>query len=984
MDIKAIPIDKISLSNRTTNALRRANIHTVEDMLQQSEESLSQIRNLGRTSIDEIVAKINLFKAIDEEGGLSDDLLNGPQFSTTEEFDAWLEKDANKEFVINWLKSEGIRIEAIELLSPRAFNLLMFAEFDYVYQIAFLSDNALMEIPRMDAATAAEIKRQTAWYLCEKREDIAAAIERLRLTVPTEEPAPVSVYDVITDVQYHDAVLQYVKANDIEIERMDIPARAKNALVRRGKYVWLSDIILKSRAELLEIPTMGAGTVDQIIDKINAYLDRNKNKILAVYSGDEDALWDDTAIKKKILDLYTNVGFGGLGLGDIVVRLSLPETITTERIKRLIGQLIADNELEYVDYRCYRVYGRFADYVSVCPQLDDRSKDFINRRLQGETLESIAQCNGLTRERVRQVVKKDIERVRTYYTANTGMSLFDEDYYKYLYETYAFDNQEGTEGLGIPLYVWKYLDLNDVKRGKKDLQTALDDHNIEISLRLRIKNYLNRNKLYVDGRWVDKRRGDLEEVVARKFCADEVTFEEFGSLYNSYLEQEEIPYNEKLYYTEAVLRTRENRLSEARFILWKQNRRLRYYDIDGRDYDELLDTLGLDAFEDIEISTAKWMREYPEIMAKYDIRDQYELHNLLKKIVPDGSYHDFHCCRMPEIRFGNFDRDAAILDILVDNAPISTTDLATLIQDEYGYDPAVIMANYLQNFAVYYHQGIYRIDHKQMRWDYMDALKKVLTDDFYYIDEIRRIYRKLVPNADVEEINPYTLKSMGFTVLSRYALQNYDSLEGYYEDILTRNEITDITPYRKRFAYVQAFSAKLTELRRDLQVIEFEPNQLISYRKLERSGITRNVIQEFCDEVYEFVADREYFSIRSIKQDGYSSDLFDLGFSDWFYANLLISDDRFSYGSMFNNMILYKGNENITIKSFIIARIKAARQIDIYDLMSELTDRYGCKIVEKSNITYRVHDTEVYYDTILDRLYANKDLYYDDLEEGGI
>ena len=134
--------------------------------------------------------------------------------------------------------------------------------------------------------------------------------------------------------------------------------------------------------------------------------------------------------------------------------------------------------------------------------------------------------------------------------------------------------------------------------------------------------------------------------------------------------------------------------------------------------------------------------------------------------------------------------------------------------------------------------------------------------------------------------------------------------------------------------------------------------------------------------MYEFVKDNTYFSAQSIKKAGFTSSLYDLGFSDWFYANLLISDDRFSYATMFGNLILYKGNKNITIKSFELNRIREHGCIDAYDLLNELTDNFGCKIAEKNEVIYKVQDTEVYYDWILDRLYANKDLYYDELEEG--
>lgn len=377
----------------------------------------------------------------------------------------------------------------------------------------------------------------------------------------------------------------------------------------------------------------------------------------------------------------------------------------------------------------------------------------------------------------------------------------------------------------------------------------------------------------------------------------------------------------------------------------------------------------------------KFVKEYPEILKKYDIRDQYELHNLLRKIVQKGSLHDFHCGKMPEIKFGDFDRDGAILDILIDNAPSSMSDLCTLIHDEYGYDPAVIQGTYLQAFTEYYHQGIYSINQKAMNAEHKAVLKEKLTEDFYYIDEVRKIYRGLFPGADLEEVNPYNLKTMGFIVLSRYVVQNHASLEAFCEDILTREDIIDLTPYRRRFVYMQMFSQKLMELKRNLQVVEFEPNQIINFRKLEQSGITREMIYDFCDKVYEFVDDEAYFSAQTLRKDGFESPLYELGFSDWFYANLLISDDRFSYGQMFGNIILYKGRENITTQSFEMNRIREYGSIDTYDLITELSERFGCKVTEHMDVVYKVQGTEIYYDKILDRLYRNYDVYDHELDE---
>lgn len=979
MDIKLLSIDTIGLSVRSTNALHRAEVHTVGDMLKHSEKSLSEIRNLGEKSIKEITEKIKEYKRL-EEGGLPDEHKDMTKFEIPEDFEKWLKDPVNQSTVIDWLKEKDIKIESVELLSTRAFNLLMFAGYDYIHQIAFLTQNQLLDIPRMDGISASEIEKLVYRYIVESKEEIFDYLNEKSLEF--SEPKPISIYDLLYTDKYHDIICQYVVANDVEIERLGLSNRPKNRLISKG-YTHLSDIIFMTRSEFQKIPSMGVGSIEEIIDKINEYLTLNETRIMAVISGDESALWDDEAIKRMILSLYCEIGFNGLSLNDIVTRLQLPEQITIERLKRIIGRMITDKELEYVDYRCYRIYGKFEDYLTSCPDIDERSRDFIDKRLKGKTLEAIAKDNDITRERVRQIVKSGIEKIRNYYSFKTGMNLFDEDYYRYLYETYAFEKRDGTEWLGVPAYVWNYLDLYDAKRGTKDLQSALEDNGgLDVGLRLKIKNFLNRNKLFIDGIWIEKKRSDLEQVVVKKYCSDNVSFDEFCQLYNSFLEQEGIPYDESIYYTEAVYRSRKNHLGDVNFLLWKQNEQIRYYDIEGRDYSELLDVLNLDSYENIELSTAKFMKDYPEIMEKYDIRDQYELHNLLRKIISEGSFHDFHCGRMPAIRFGTFDRDSAILDILIDNSPISKNDLAELISEEYGYDTAVILATYLQNFSEYYHQGIYTIDQKQMSAENRAILKSELTDDFYYIEEIRCIYSRLISGADVEEVNPYNLKTMGFSVHSRFVIQNHPSVDAFFYDLLTKDDIYDISAYRKRFVYVNLFSQKLMELKRSLQIVEFETNQIISFRKLENSGVSRDMIQDFCDEVYDYVQEKEYFSMQSLKLAGFESELYDLGFSEWFYANLLISDNRFSFGRMYGNLIFYKGKADITIKSFETYLIRNCGCVDTFDLMSDLTDKYGCRSVDKNDVIYKVQNTEIYYDNILDRLYANKDLYYKELEGG--
>ena len=979
MDIKLLSIDKIGLSTRSSNCLHRSGIHTVGDMLGCTDESLAQIRNLGAKSIVEIKQKIEEYRNADSNGAVpACEPVSQRSVSIPEDFDVWLSDTANQKIVKDWLKDKSIRVVVLKPLSARSYNLLMFAGYSQVHQVAFLSEDELMKIPRMETGCASEIERTTAKYIRGLKDEFFSYLGQTE-SVPAE---PKSITDYLRFNEYRYRIQQYVKTNDVDIRAMGFTNRTQGALLAAG-YLNLSDIVLLDNTDLLKLPRLGAGSVAEILAKINSYLMDNESRIMAYLNGDMEALYDDGSIRKSILDLYGEAGFRGLSLDDFVTMLNLPEIITTDRIKKNIGKLIADKKLEYVDYRCYRVYVKFPDYIETCDVIDDRSREVFRRRLQGQTFQEVGDALGITRERIRQIVEKDSKKIYSDYVIKTGMKYFDEDYYRYLISTYELDKKDGSEWLGIPSYVWNYLEIFDVKRGRKDLDDALMDlDGLGAGMRLKIKNYLNRKKIYIDGMWIDKKRSDLEPLIVRKYCQDNVSFDDFCNIYNAFLEQEEIPYDEDIYYTDAVKRTRENKLAGSNFLLWKLNKQIRYYDIDGRDFTELLDVLNLDSYENIELSTAKFIRDYPEIMSKYDIRDQYELHNLLRKIIPEGSYHDFHCGRMPDIEFGKFDRDAAMMSILMESAPISKNDLAELISGIYGYDPLVVAGNYLECIKQYYHDGVYSVDYKQMSEQDLHTLHDALTEDFYFIGEIKTIFENLFPDADPELVNPYNLKMMGFYVYSGYVIQNYSTADSYFYNQLTKDDIVDIAIMKKRYSSIQAFWAVLADLKHRLEVIEFMPNQIINFRKLDQSGITRDMIREFCDQIYDAVSDGEYFSARSLRLSGFESDLYSLGFEDWFYANLLLSDERFSAGNMFGNMILYKGQAGITIKSFLLNLINTHGSVDALDLLDELTDKFGCRVNGRSDITAKIHDTPVYYDKVLDRLFADKDMYYSYLERG--
>ncbi len=54
-------VEELDLSVRSFNCLKRANIHKVGDLIEKTEEDMMKVRNLGKKSLDEVVAKLTQF-----------------------------------------------------------------------------------------------------------------------------------------------------------------------------------------------------------------------------------------------------------------------------------------------------------------------------------------------------------------------------------------------------------------------------------------------------------------------------------------------------------------------------------------------------------------------------------------------------------------------------------------------------------------------------------------------------------------------------------------------------------------------------------------------------------------------------------------------------------------------------------------------------------------------------------------------------------
>lgn len=865
-------------------------------------------------------------------------------------------------------------------LSVRSYNALMSSGKTKAYDLIGLSYEELLKIRNLGKLSANEIQEKLEQYLnnaCQDSNSLTAPMDAPEKNVDKNPVIP----EVITlpelmpgvpvlaeDFAAVDGIIVSRKNKKVisngPISDLDLSFRSYNALMRARK-ANIYDLVGLPYEALRTIRNLGTLSANEIQEKLEQYLEN------ACQDACTPVASNVICSSTEILKVMRAHEYEYLSTDEICAAL---QCSSAEDMLVVLDQLESDGTIVKQGNTYGLFYKPFMTYVEElanASKIDERTASVIKMRAEGSTLDAIGQFFNLSRERVRQIEKRLNERV--FYGTSVRCK---EDRYAYFFATYAVEKDFFSEFMQDSDQLWYYLNFR-YSRGSKDIADALEDEKIPSDLRQHVDNYVHRGLIQIDGKYIPLQRSALEDYVIEKYCKDEVSIDEFFALYTNFIHKHEL-FDASLQINDSSKWTRQNRLADSKKLLWKQNQRLRYYDIEGRDYSELLETLNLGKYEDVELSTRKFLLDYPDLMAQYDLRDEYEIHNLLKKIHAESENSTLVFSRMPILKIGNFDRDRAVKELLFTLAPISQDDFAEAVECEYGIRAYTVKSNWLSCISEYYHQGMYSTDSEEMPTNHIAELKRVLTEDFYYMPELKKIYKSQVPDADLSLLSAYNLKKMGFVVGTTYVLQNHPSLEAFFENLLTAKDIVDIEPISKRYTYMYSYYWCLSRLKHEMTIIEFEPFHYINIRRLEKLGFGRDRLSTYGDRVWSFLLDDDFFTIQSLKKAGYDDELDSLGFGDVFYSSLLKEDKRFSWQKVGNTIVFNPKREPFTGRDFLIDRVLREKSIDIDDLVAMLNDVYGISF-DKYTIIEKVTGSDIYYDAIMKKLYADYETYFEEV-----
>ena len=263
----------------------------------------------------------------------------------------------------------------------------------------------------------------------------------------------------------------------------------------------------------------------------------------------------------------------------------------------------------------------------------------------------------------------------------------------------------------------------------------------------------------------------------------------------------------------------------------------------------------------------------------------------------------------------------------------------------------------------------------------MEYMENALTNEFYLWNDVQDIYTNQFGTSKINRLNARNMKSLGFKVYNGYIIDSYyPSADNYFYNLVLENDLFDLSEFDSRMIYVRTFSKVLNELRSSFKILEYADKKYIRFDRFNKilNNETSQTLLNYVDKAIGYSNQKQYFTMKSLKTDGFKDDYENLGFGDWFSSALIKNSKRIKYLKVGGNILFYKGPTNKTTIDFLEYILESFISIDIYDLLDHLKNRYDI-ILPKSKVLAWIKESNMYYSDTMERIYLTEDEFYNDL-----
>ena len=270
----------------------------------------------------------------------------------------------------------------------------------------------------------------------------------------------------------------------------------------------------------------------------------------------------------------------------------------------------------------------------------------------------------------------------------------------------------------------------------------------------------------------------------------------------------------------------------------------------------------------------------------------------------------------------------------------------------------------------------------------LNKIRNKFSEPYYKISDAKNKYVSILENLGAENFE-IDMKMLGYTASSDYLIFQSTSISEYLTSELLKNDVIDIGNFTRKYEpLIRSIDLNylLEKIKTNYQIIEFEKGSYINIKKLNQMNIYIANIKAYCSAVYDFTKNGMCFSVKSLRKDGFVSQLDDLGMEDIFYENLLKYDDRFLYYKMTNNYV-FSTEKKPSVCRIVFDIVSKYKTISIYELQSILKQEFGVNtsiVSENGSLINQSlifdENSDLFYSKEFEKIYFNKEDFYKEIE----
>lgn len=675
---------------------------------------------------------------------------------------------------------------------------------------------------------------------------------------------------------------------------------------------------------------------------------------------------------EKVIEESNNNLNTKLILEEIIKENTKEEPITLFKLKQILSKTtnyIIDNfaddytKLQIENKIKIGVYGieynflNFEDYIN--NNFDERVASIIKERYNGNTLEAIAQRYGLTRERVRQICKKiKLDEIEDNLV---------EDKYKNVFEKYNWTKQAFIEIFNEKEFTYNYLNERYIK-GNEDLTNILTDSDFDDSQKERLKA-INKLIITTEGDLISNTNDFIRRVLV-KYANNEIDIDDLTDIYN-----DEIEKYPELQLNNLNSRNLEARLSRSDYAFFGANHKVRYYDFNSLS-DESIDQLKeLIILNDGFYSTEYLFRNNRQLMNELDIRNENELHNILKLKIDDND-NNVYFLRMPNFLVEYRDKDEFIVDKIREYSPILINDFIDVLYEEYGHKKTTMLSYLTTNFTSYIKDGYFDIDTMSLSEEEISVLRNKLTKDIYSLDEVREILESNGYEDAKMVLTNRNFNKLGYKLRGSYVIKSeYGRIYGYFDNKIENESVIKLD---ESIIKIGAIYNAINYYCKQLKIFKLSNNIFITDKKLLQLGITKQDLEQFIGKIREKFYDKDYFSVNNVTNEIDCSIFENIGLSESFIDDLISNLDDIKTLRINNNRLYSFSKYSLSITEFMYDMVNKYSSISLEDLEKEIAINYQISVPFDKLRGY-LYSTDIFYSDILEKIYSDKNNYYEEV-----